>query len=49
VADFAGPYYFSPYVFAVHKTSRASAFDDLNGKTIGVETGTTSEDIFRAG
>ncbi|MGZ3401892.1 MAG: transporter substrate-binding domain-containing protein [Phenylobacterium sp.] len=47
VVDFAGIYYFSPYVFAVHKDSTARAFEDLNGKTIGVETGTTSEDYIR--
>ena len=47
VVDFAGIYYFSPYVFAVHKTNANSRFDDLNGKTIGVETGTTSEDYIR--
>jgi len=47
VVDFAGVYYFSPYVFAVHKDSQASRFEDLNGKTIGVETGTTSEDYIR--
>lgn len=47
VVDFAGIYYFSPYVFAVHKNSAARTFEDLNGKTIGVETGTTSEDYIR--
>lgn len=47
VVDFAGIYYFSPYVFAVNKDSRAQTFDDLNGKQIGVETGTTSEDYIR--
>jgi polar amino acid transport system substrate-binding protein len=47
VVDFAGVYYFSPYVFAVHRDSRAAGPDDLNGKTIGVETGTTSEDYIR--
>ncbi|WP_230531487.1 transporter substrate-binding domain-containing protein [Microvirga roseola] len=44
VIDFAGVYYYSPYVFAVHKDSKAASRDDLNGKKIGVETGTTSED-----
>ncbi|SCY71389.1 transporter substrate-binding domain-containing protein [Microvirga guangxiensis] len=44
VIDFAGIYYYSPYVFAVHKDSKATSRDDLNGKKIGVETGTTSED-----
>ncbi len=44
VIDFAGIYYYSPYVFVVHKDSKAASRDDLNGKKIGVETGTTSED-----
>lgn len=44
VIDFAGIYYYSPYVFVVHKDSKAVSRDDLNGKKIGVETGTTSED-----
>jgi len=47
VVDFAGIYYFSPYVFAVHKDSPARTFEDLNGRKIGVETGTTSEDYIR--
>lgn len=47
VIDFAGVYYYSPYVFAVHKDSKAQSRDDLNGKKIGVETGTTSEDYIR--
>src|SRR5579863_6986124 len=47
VVDFAGIYYYSPYVFAVHKDSKALAIGDLNGKQIGVETGTTSEDYVR--
>lgn len=47
VVDFAGIYYFSPYVLAVHRDSAARAFEDLNGKTVGVETGTTSEDYIR--
>ena len=47
VVDFAGVYYFSPYVFAVHKANTARTVEDLNGKTIGVETGTTSEDYIR--
>lgn len=47
VVDFAGVYYYSPYVFAVHKASGASTFEALNGKKIGVETGTTSEDYIR--
>ncbi|PVE22061.1 amino acid ABC transporter substrate-binding protein [Microvirga sp. KLBC 81] len=44
VIDFAGIYYYSPYVFVVHKDSKAASRSDLNGKKIGVETGTTSED-----
>lgn len=44
VIDFAGIYYYSPYVFVVHKDSKAASRNDLNGKKIGVETGTTSED-----
>lgn len=47
VVDFAGIYYYSPYVFAVHTASRATSVSDLNGKRIGVETGTTSEDYIR--
>ena len=47
VVDFAGVYYYSPYVFAVHRDSAARTFEELNGKKIGVETGTTSEDYIR--
>jgi polar amino acid transport system substrate-binding protein len=47
VIDFAGIYYFSPYVFAVDRSSTAATFEDLNNKKIGVETGTTSEDYIR--
>jgi len=47
VVDFAGIYYYSPYVFAVNKSSAAETFEDLDGKKIGVETGTTSEDYIR--
>jgi polar amino acid transport system substrate-binding protein len=47
VVDFAGIYYYSPYVFAVNKSSAATKFEDLDGKEIGVETGTTSEDYIR--
>ena len=45
VIDFAGIYYYSPYVYVVHKDSTAKSVDDLNGKVIGVETATTSEDF----
>jgi len=44
VIDFASIYYYSPYVYVVHKDSPANSVEDLNGKIIGVETGTTSED-----
>lgn len=44
VLDFAAVYYYSPYVFVVHNDSTATSVEDLNGKVIGVETGTTSED-----
>ncbi len=47
VVDFAGIYYYSPYVLAVHRDSAAATFEALNGKTVGVETGTTSEDYIR--
>lgn len=43
--DFAGIYYYSPYVYVVHKDSTAQTVADLNGKKIGVETATTSEDF----
>jgi polar amino acid transport system substrate-binding protein len=44
VIDFPAVYYFSPYVFVVHQDSATDSRDDLNGKVIGVETATTSED-----
>ncbi|WP_181706116.1 transporter substrate-binding domain-containing protein [Chthonobacter rhizosphaerae] len=47
VIDFPAVYYSSPYVFVVHKDSKATSREDLNGKVIGVETGTTSEDYIR--
>ncbi len=47
VIDFAGIYYFSPYVYVLHKDSQAKSVADLNGKIIGVETATTSEDFIR--
>ncbi|MDB5442742.1 MAG: amino acid transporter substrate-binding protein [Phenylobacterium sp.] len=47
VVDFAGVYYYSPYVLAVHSNSAAQTFEALNGKKVGVETGTTSEDYIR--
>lgn len=45
VIDFVGIYYYSPYVYVVHKDSEAKSVDDLKGKIIGVETATTSEDF----
>ncbi|MXN50920.1 transporter substrate-binding domain-containing protein [Shinella sp. AETb1-6] len=45
VIDFVGIYYYSPYVYVVHKDSEAKSVNDLNGKVIGVETATTSEDF----
>ncbi|MBZ9719655.1 transporter substrate-binding domain-containing protein [Mesorhizobium sp. AD1-1] len=47
VIDFEGVYYYSPYVYVVHKDSPAKSVADLNGKIIGVETATTSEDFIR--
>jgi polar amino acid transport system substrate-binding protein len=45
--DFPAVYYYSPYVFVVNKDSKATTRNDLNGKIIGVEAGTTSEDYVR--
>jgi polar amino acid transport system substrate-binding protein len=45
VIDFVGIYYYSPYVYAVHKDSEANTVADLKGKVVGVETSTTSEDF----
>jgi polar amino acid transport system substrate-binding protein len=47
VVDFAGIYYYSPYVFVVNTKSAIHQRSQLNGKKIGVETGTTSEDYIR--
>jgi polar amino acid transport system substrate-binding protein len=47
VIDFAGIYYYSPYVYVLHKDSPVKTVTDLNGKVIGVETATTSEDFMR--
>ena len=44
VLDFPAIYYYTPYMFAVHKDAAGASAADLNGKTIGVEAGTTSED-----
>ncbi|MDX0994747.1 amino acid ABC transporter substrate-binding protein [Sinorhizobium medicae] len=45
VIDFAGIYYYSPYVYVVHADSSIQSEEDLNGKIIGVETATASEDF----
>jgi polar amino acid transport system substrate-binding protein len=47
VVDFAGVYYYSPYVFVVNAASPIRRRADLDGRKIGVETGTTSEDYIR--
>lgn len=44
VLNFPAIYYYSPYVFAVHKESMLDKRTDLNGKIIGLESATTSED-----
>lgn len=44
VLDFPAIYYYTPYVFAVHKDAAGTRLTDLNDKIIGVEAGTTSED-----
>lgn len=44
ILDFPTVYYYTPYVFTVHKDSKAQKRADLNGKVIGVEGGTTTED-----
>jgi polar amino acid transport system substrate-binding protein len=44
VLDFPAIYYYTPYVFAVHKDAAGTKLADLNGKIFGVEAGTTSED-----
>jgi polar amino acid transport system substrate-binding protein len=44
VLDFPAIYYYTPYVFAVHKDAAGAKAADLNDKIIGVEAGTTSED-----
>ncbi|RWP53539.1 transporter substrate-binding domain-containing protein, partial [Mesorhizobium sp.] len=40
-------YYYSPYVYVLHKDSKVAKLQELNGKVIGVETATTSEDFIR--
>ena len=44
VLDFPAVYYYTPYVFAVHEDAAKTTLSELNGKKIGVEAGTTSED-----
>ncbi|WP_392889488.1 transporter substrate-binding domain-containing protein [Pseudomonas migulae] len=44
VLDFPAIYYYTPYVFAVHKDAAGATAADLDGKIVGVEAGTTSED-----
>jgi polar amino acid transport system substrate-binding protein len=44
VLDFPAIYYYTPYVFAVHKDAAGAKAADLDGKIVGVEAGTTSED-----
>ncbi|KAA0946958.1 transporter substrate-binding domain-containing protein [Pseudomonas sp. ANT_H14] len=44
ILDFPATYYYVPYVFAVHNKSTVTDRQALNGKKIGVEGGTTSED-----
>jgi polar amino acid transport system substrate-binding protein len=43
--DFAAIYYYSPYVYVVHADSDIQTEKDLDGKVIGVETATASEDF----
>lgn len=45
VIDFVSIYYYSPYVYVVHADADIKVVDDLDGKVIGVETSTTSEDF----
>ena len=47
VVDFAGVYYYSPYVVVVNRDSGFTSVAALKGRRIGVETGTTSEDYIR--
>lgn len=44
VLDFPAVYYYTPYVFAVHNDSKVTKRAELDGKVVGVEGGTTSED-----
>src|SRR3546814_9552462 len=44
VLDFPAIYYYSTYVFVVHKDSKAKTREDLKNVTFGVEGGTTADD-----
>lgn len=44
VLDFPAIYYYSTYVFVVHKDSKAQNREDLKNVTFGVEGGTTADD-----
>jgi polar amino acid transport system substrate-binding protein len=44
VVDFSVPYYYTPAQFGVHqKNASIKTLDDLNGKTVGLGSGTTYE------
>lgn len=43
VLNFPAVYYYTPASFAVHKESQVQSLDDLNGKTIGVCAGCTTD------
>jgi polar amino acid transport system substrate-binding protein len=47
VLDFPAVYYYTPASFAVHKDSKATKLDDLNGKVIGVCGGCTYESYLK--
>lgn len=44
VLNFPAIYYYSKYVFVVHKDSKAKTREDLKNVTFGVEGGTTADD-----
>ena len=44
VLDFPAIYFYSKYVFVVHKDSKAKTAEDLKNVTFGVEGGTTADD-----
>jgi polar amino acid transport system substrate-binding protein len=43
--DFAGPYFDAQQLIAVKKTSKISKFDDLKKLKVGVQTGTTGDEV----